>query len=62
MSSVLVKIALSMLAKLMTEKLFSKFFVIAGYNLSQRTSNKLDDEIIKSAAEALAVDYPPYKG
>lgn len=61
MSSVLIKILLSVLAKLMTESFFSKMFIMAGHKLALSTTNKLDDAIVKTAAEALEVKYPPFE-
>jgi hypothetical protein len=60
MSSLLLKILLGILSKLVTEKFFSEMFIMAGYKLAQSTSTKLDDAIIQSCAEKLEVKYPPF--
>lgn len=55
MSQTLAKIAMSMLAKLVSEKFLSHLVVYGVRALANSTPNKLDDLLTSSLAEALGV-------
>lgn len=58
MSNLIVKVLVSMLAKLVTERFFAKTTVYSLRALARKTDNKLDDQIVRAAAEALGVPLP----
>jgi len=55
MSSLIAKVFVAMLAKLVTEKFFSKTIVYSLRAIAKSTDNKLDDQIVWAVAEALDV-------
>ncbi len=56
MSDVLAKLAISLFMKLLTEQFFSRAFVHAGEALADKTSNNLDDKIMRDIRKALDVE------
>jgi hypothetical protein len=55
MYNLLIKVALSILVKLATEKVASEVGVNILNSLATKTTNKLDDKIVKTVADALNV-------
>ena len=56
MGNLIIKALLAIVTKLITEKLLSKIVVYCLDYLAKRTTNKLDDKIVASVAEALGVE------
>jgi hypothetical protein len=54
----MLKIALSLIMKLLTEKFLSKTAVHLLASLAKSTANELDDQIVSNVAEALAIPLP----
>lgn len=55
MSQLLAKVAVGMLARLVTERFLGKVVVEGCRALAARTENKFDDKIVEAMAEALGV-------
>lgn len=55
MGDVLIKIGWAVLSKLLTEKFLAKSIVYCLQAISERTTNDLDDKMVKAVAEALGV-------
>lgn len=55
MGSILAKLLVGIGWKLVTEKVFSNMIVYGGQYLAESTSNKLDDKMVKTIADALDV-------
>lgn len=55
MSVTLAKVAISLLAKLITEKFFSKILICSLQAWSKQTENDYDDKVVAAMAEALDV-------
>ena len=55
MTGIIAKVFIAMAAKLLTENFFAKVIVFSLNQVSESTSNKLDDKICKAVAEALNV-------
>lgn len=55
MSGMLAKVAISLLAKMITEKFFAKIVIASLQTWSKQTENELDDKVVAAMAEALDV-------
>lgn len=55
MGDVLIKIGWAVLSKLLTEKFLAKAIVYCLQAISERTTNDLDDKMVRAVAEALGV-------
>jgi hypothetical protein len=53
MQTILLKIGKSILLSLLTEKVMKKLVVLILEKLSEKTTNKVDDEMVKIVKEAL---------
>lgn len=55
MTEMLAKVAISLIAKMITEKFFAKVVVASLDTWSQQTENAWDDKVVKAVAEAFDV-------
>jgi hypothetical protein len=55
MTEMLAKVAISLLAKMITEKFFAKVVIASLDTWSKQTANAWDDQVVKAMAEALDV-------
>lgn len=55
MGSILAKLVMGVGMKLLTETVFARLVVYSLQEVSKKTDNTLDDKIVKTVADALAV-------
>jgi hypothetical protein len=55
MTEMLAKVAISLLAKMITEKFFAKVVIASLDTWSKQTENEWDNQVVKAMAEALDV-------
>lgn len=55
MTEMLAKVAIALIAKMITEKFFAKVVIASLQTWSKQTANELDDKVVAAMAEALDV-------
>jgi hypothetical protein len=56
MSEALIKVAISLLMKLVTEQFFAKFIIATIDSWAKSSENQWDDKVTKAMADALGVE------
>ena len=56
MGNIIIKALIAIVTKLITEKFFSRIIVYSLNYAAKKTTNKLDDKIVISVADALGVE------
>lgn len=55
MGTIIAKLLVGLGMKLITERVFAKMFVLSARALADKTTNKIDNEMVETIAEALDV-------